>query len=334
VLYNVWVFHLVRADDSTRRHAVELLALARETAPERFLTWGHIANAITEYWMGNFAEARSHAEQSLVHYRPDPESLSLFGDDTGPYGFLYQALPLWFQGFPEQAFALLDQAWSAAQDVGYAFTKAGIRAFRAQVRQLSRQISEAEQEAQATVSLSSAAGFPLFLATGLVHSGWCRLQAGAVVEGLEGVQQGLTLYRSTGARLNLHYFQALLAEAHLAHGDPTAGLKALDEGLRYTRGQFDCYLEPELHRLRGDLLHSHGADLDAVEGAYGEAIETARAMGSRMLELRAALSWARTAADGPGAPEARDRLARVYGTFTEGFALPDLVEARSLLKGP
>jgi predicted ATPase len=331
VLYNVWVFHLVRADASARRLAAELLTLAAETAPERFLTWGHIVNAITEYWSGNFAQAKSHAERARAHYRPDPESLSLFGDDTGPYGFLYQALPLWFQGFSEQAFALLDQAWAAAEDVGYAFTKAGIRAFRAQLRQLSRQVGEVEKEAAETVSLSSAGGFPLFLATGLVHSGWCRVQRGAPVEGLASVQQGLTLYRSTGARLNLPYLLALLAEAHLAHGDAAAGLAAVDEGLKHAGEQFDRYFVPELHRVRAELLERTGAGADAVEGAYRQALEAAGAMGSMMLELRAAVSWALSAAGTPHAGEARDRVACVYGAFSEGFDLPDLVEARRFL---
>jgi hypothetical protein len=37
-------------------------------------------------------------------------------------------------------------------------------------------------------------------------------------------------------------------------------------------------------------------------------------------------------AAGPGkCAEARDRLAPIYGWFTEGFAFPDLVEARVLL---
>ena len=56
-----------------------------------------------------------------------------------------------------------------------------------------------------------------------------------------------------------------------------------------------------------------------------EAIALARAHGSRMIELRAALDLTRVE------PAARDDLAAVYASFTEGFELPDLVEARDLL---
>ena len=48
-------------------------------------------------------------------------------------------------------------------------------------------------------------------------------------------------------------------------------------------------------------------------------------------ELRAAVSLARLRRDQCRHAEARDLLAPVYGWFTEGFAVPDLKEAKALL---
>jgi predicted ATPase len=48
-------------------------------------------------------------------------------------------------------------------------------------------------------------------------------------------------------------------------------------------------------------------------------------------ELRAAMSLARLRRDQGRGAEAHDLLASVYAWFTEGFATPDLQEAKALL---
>jgi predicted ATPase len=52
---------------------------------------------------------------------------------------------------------------------------------------------------------------------------------------------------------------------------------------------------------------------------------------AKLWELRAAVSLARLRRDQDRRAEARDLLAPAYGWFTEGFATPDLKEAKALL---
>jgi len=54
-------------------------------------------------------------------------------------------------------------------------------------------------------------------------------------------------------------------------------------------------------------------------------------MSARAWELRATTSLARLWRDQGRRAEARDLLAPIYGWFTEGFATPDLKEAKALL---
>ena len=61
------------------------------------------------------------------------------------------------------------------------------------------------------------------------------------------------------------------------------------------------------------------------------AIETARRQGSTAWELRATTSLGLLWQQQGRKIEAREALAAVYGKYTEGFATPDLVEARALL---
>ena len=94
--------------------------------------------------------------------------------------------------------------------------------------------------------------------------------------------------------------------------------------------------EPELYRLRGDLLlqdarNSGSDDETAAEAEYTTAIEIARRLGAKSHELRAATSLARLFSDRDRKDEARSLLAQSYGRMTEGFGTHDLVEARALL---
>ena len=88
----------------------------------------------------------------------------------------------------------------------------------------------------------------------------------------------------------------------------------------------------EIHRLRGELTgRLPYPDPAKAEDSFRTALAIAREQGTRGYELRAATSLARLYRDQGRHAEARDLLAPVYGWFTEGFATPDLKEAKALL---
>ena len=64
---------------------------------------------------------------------------------------------------------------------------------------------------------------------------------------------------------------------------------------------------------------------------YRKALSIAKEQEAKLWELRATVSLARLRRDQGRPAEARDLLAQVYGWFTEGFATPDLKEAKALL---
>jgi len=61
------------------------------------------------------------------------------------------------------------------------------------------------------------------------------------------------------------------------------------------------------------------------------AIEIGRAQASPALELRAATGLARLWVDQGERSRARELLAPIHGRFKEGFAMPDLVDAKAML---
>jgi predicted ATPase len=89
------------------------------------------------------------------------------------------------------------------------------------------------------------------------------------------------------------------------------------------------WLEPELHRLRGEALKARN-DPAAAERSIASAIEMARKHGSRSLQLRATLSLY-ALASGAKKKRAREDIACLLSVITEGHDTPDLVDARAVV---
>jgi predicted ATPase len=87
-----------------------------------------------------------------------------------------------------------------------------------------------------------------------------------------------------------------------------------------------------MHRLKGEfLLALDPANPAEVEASLRQAVAIARRQQARSLELRATMSLARLWQRQGRRDEAHVTLAAVYGTYTEGFTTPDLVEAAAFL---
>jgi predicted ATPase len=84
--------------------------------------------------------------------------------------------------------------------------------------------------------------------------------------------------------------------------------------------------------LRGELTgRLPYPDPVKAEASFRTALAIVREQGTRGYELRAATSLARLWGKQGRRGEARELLAPLYGSFTEGFDTPDLKDAKALL---
>jgi predicted ATPase len=131
----------------------------------------------------------------------------------------------------------------------------------------------------------------------------------------------------------LPYYHGMLGNAYAKAGRLEDARRALDEGLRLAGTNDEGFQKAELHRLKGETLLAESPNqADVAEESFRHAIEIARHQTSKSWDLRATLSLARLWQQQGRRGEARDALAAVYSTFTEGFTTPDLVDAATFLQ--
>jgi len=231
--------------------------------------------------------------------------------------------------------------------------------FAARVGQFRREVQLAYERAEATITLSTEQGFTYWLAEGTILRGWALAEQGQEEEGLRQLHQGLAAYGATGAKLWQLYYLSLMAEVHGKVGRVEEGLAELAEALSLVQNTGETEHEAELYRLKGTLTLQSKTSLGQVsvksqtsrgtsedtsprpltpdpqaeaEECFLKAIEIARKLQAKSLELREVMSLARLWQQESKQKEAHKMLSDVYNWFTEGFDTKDLQEAKALLE--
>jgi predicted ATPase len=126
------------------------------------------------------------------------------------------------------------------------------------------------------------------------------------------------------------FSRCALVELYIAAGHFDEGLVVLGEGI--SDADRAAFYGPEVHRLEGELRAKIAvSDPDTAEACFRKALDLAGERGEKSLALRAATSLAQLWRSQGRQGEARELLAPVYGSFSEGFDLPDFKQAKILL---
>jgi predicted ATPase len=219
-----------------------------------------------------------------------------------------------------------------AQQVAHPFSLAFAFVLAAMFHAFRREKRCTQARAEAALSLAKEQGFPIWMAVGALLRGWALTHQGQGQEGIAQMTQALSAYRATGAENLRPYGLAFLADAYGTMGQPEAGLTLLAETLTVVDKTGARSYEPELYRLKGELLLQQSSDNStAAESCFHQAIAIAQKQQAKSLELRAATSLARLWQSQGKREEAQQVLGDVYNWFTEGFDTADLHGAKVLL---
>jgi predicted ATPase/class 3 adenylate cyclase len=335
VLQGLWGFYNIRTDFQT---ALELgrqcLNLGQSSQDPALQIEGYRLVGGTLFYKGDFASARDHAERGITLYSHEQHrSLAFrYGQDPMVGCLSYAASALRILGYQDQAITRSQQALALAQELSHPYTLGYSLIHATVLSELCGDSQVTQARATALVKLSRDQGFPFLLAGGHIHCGAALVAQGQSDTGIGQILEGLAIWQSTGAELWRPYFLAMLARAYGQAGKADEGLATLSEALTVVTRTGEHWFEPELNRLKGEMLLARSeTGLPEAEECFSRALSLAHQQGARLWELRAATSLSRLWCSRGERTKARELLAPIYGDVAEGLGTLDLREAKALL---
>jgi predicted ATPase len=327
------LYHMNRGElDLALSFDQDLLRLSYQRNDSAGLVLGHQSIGRNLLFSGEFASSRSHLEEALALYDPVSHRGLAQQMGTSPHvasqAFLGHVL--FCLGYPDRALARSNQAIADAQSLAHPPSLALSLSVGSRLLSLVGDIASLNQRAGQLIAVAIEQGFPYWRALGQAFRGWVAVKTGDLTEGMSLLRNSSAAYRATGSEAWSPQVVALLAEACEIAGQVEEGLGLLDEALQLVEETGERWFAAELNRLKGQLLLRKGYFRRAEE-LYREALNIAQEQEAKLWVLRAAVSLAQLSLDHSRHIEARDLLAPIYVSFTEGLDTPDLKNAKALL---
>jgi DNA-binding winged helix-turn-helix (wHTH) protein/tetratricopeptide (TPR) repeat protein len=304
----------------------------------------NLSRLFARFHLGEFETAREQVARAIeLHGVTDNNSaaLSIHQDLDTALSFVI-SWPLWSLGHPDQARYWAEHGVELATKRGDHFAVAQCLAYLVVVHVFRGELELVEARAEACKSLCIEHGFRLFHTSAMMALGSVLVERGDAATGIALMLQGWEHRLPLKAMVNAGFWCSLIANAYARAGRYEEALDMLDQAFALTRERGERWWEPELHRLFGEFhgRASQSGDVRVVqiyaargtsEAAVSRALELAREMGAKSLELRAATTLSRIWNGQGKSDAARQLVTLVYDSFTEGHDTRDLREAREQL---
>jgi tetratricopeptide (TPR) repeat protein len=332
--YGVWVVDHVRENVGPALAVAEQLreAFAHQEEPQ-LLVMAHRMLGLSQTMAGRLAEARHTLEAARALYDPKRDVALIAKTGTNPLVSInyYLALAELALGFPDRARALADEALNAVSASGEVITKAHAMSHHALFMAVAGEATRSKAMAEDVAADTRLRGLQFWEAMARLIAAWGTAETGDPAGAVEALPRLIEAVEAMGGGLFGAWSRAVLAEAQAKTGDARAPATIAD-ALELVARSGAFYELPEIQRREGVILRRlKPGDGAAAEAAFRRALATARSQDARFFELRAARDLASLLAERGERREAFDLLGPIHGRFTEGFDLPELKEAKTLL---
>ncbi len=310
----------------------EMVRVAQRLNDTGLAAFAHHQLSTTLVYLGRAHDFFEQRERMLALYDPERDCAMVYqlGFDPQVASLSHAAWASWFLGYPDLARQRSEEAVGLAREMGHPFVLGFALMFAAQSCIYRRDAQAARERAEATIGLSSELGMAFWLAAGMSEMGWVLAEEGKLDEGIAQHLQGQAMLQAIGVELGSLQALPLLAEAYRRAEKVSEGLATIDKALALIHATGCRMDEPEVHRLKGELLLMQGQAEPEAENCFQRAIQVARQQQAKSWELRATTSLCRLWQKQGKHREAQRLLAETYGWFTEGFDTPDLQDAEAL----
>jgi tetratricopeptide (TPR) repeat protein len=238
-------------------------------------------------------------------------------------------------GYPDRAIKYGYEGIKLAQSHDFSLITA--RLATAFIHKQRGDIEETEKQADLIIQHANEKGLPGPVLWASIFKGWILGQTGES-------DKGISLISDSLAKLGYQdpAYMSMLVELYILANMPEEGLQLVDELLEIAESKNEYNYEPELLRLRYELLllkarantttdRIQKKDVEAIEKGFINSLNMANKQGAISLQLRSATSLALFLKDLGRSEEGKNVLSKVYDRFSEGLDTSDLKKARLTL---
>ena len=308
MLYGLWGFHFIRGEYKLAISAAEQMeALGQTRGDDTALMLGHVYHAITRYCLAEFAT--SVVLLNKCHDLSEPSHreacAGLTAEDPYVMALSWLALTLTTLGYADQGRERIAEVHFNGSPAANNPIHVVSRWYLHVGCLVNRAALDEKRYADELIALSMEHNFFYLLSFGHFHRGFALTELGQPREGLDAMAQSLSMFQAIGAVCCKPWIFVVQADAYAKLDQPQDAFTSLANAAQIIGSTDERFVEPELHRIRGELLVRAG-DTVAAEHNYHLALAEAQRQSSKLYELRAAASLARLWLDQGKRVEARE----------------------------
>jgi class 3 adenylate cyclase/predicted ATPase len=335
VLWHLCQLNIQRGElRAARELARQSLSLAERVQDTTLILAAHYNLGELCSWVGELTQAHEHLEHANALYDPRQHASleAIYGFDLSLMTTAMAVLVECLLGRPDQALKRARAALKRASALSHPLSRAVASVGFEWVLVYHRAAREAEEVAQAAISVWTEQGFTDLLAWANCFLGWALIEQGKLTDGIANLSEGIAVLDSMRNLISKSLFLGTLADGYRKAGDAKRASELLEEAVDWANRTGERFHECELHRLKGEVhLMGNDPNAPAAVNCFRIAIKLARVQSAKVWELRATTSLAQLLTKQGKGDEARTMLADIYNWFTEGFETADLIDAKSLL---
>lgn len=336
VLAGLWAYNQVRANlANALEFAEKLHKLGHSGKNEDLLLESHVFLGVTNMHLARFEDSVSHMRQAIELYDREKHSSHayIYGQDPGMAAHAYLADGLWLQGHPFEAISEGQKAIAHARKLKHPHSLAFALAVVARMFVRHGDVAEARKCAAEALQVSERYGFPVWATMARILLAWTNAQHSGSESNTQEMLQILEGYKERGTYVSTAYYMGLLAELYGRQQHYDEALELISEALDTSYAE-DRHAEPEIIRIRGQLLVSRGrsGDAEKAESDFRESLSLAKQLGAGGWLLKATLSFAQFLNNQEKNADAREILVQGLEGFSARDTGADLDTARSLLQ--
>jgi tetratricopeptide (TPR) repeat protein len=303
-----------------------------EGRPDHAVNAGRLLGTV-KLELGAFFESRQEFEKLLQDWdeNRDKGLRATTGADVLCVGWAYMAQLMVILGEVDDAVRMSEGAIRRAESLGDFGSLAFALGLSLFVLAMCGRNEATLRRAEAFEANASEKGARLWESIAREWASWARgLFTGDAAGAATELRDIMATRRERQERQSAYMGHGVLAQLQGKAGAIDDALASIAEGFALVEQTGGHRADSFLHRVRGDVLAER--DPGAAEAAYREALRIAQGQGARTFELQAAHALARllTAAGRPA--DAHAVLAPALDGFAPTAEMPEIAEARSLMK--